>query len=116
MTRRSVAFEPGDVVVVPFPFTDRATAKRRPALVLSHASFTEDTGHVILTMITTAAGSSWASDVPLHDPGTAGLETSCYVRLKIFTLPASLIVRTLGVLARDDRDRVSAHLGEAIAL
>ena len=30
-----VTFEAYDVVVVPFPFSDRAASKRRPALVLS---------------------------------------------------------------------------------
>ncbi|MBF0195885.1 MAG: hypothetical protein HQL71_15100 [Magnetococcales bacterium] len=30
-----VTYDVYDVVVVPFPFTDRSTSKRRPALVLS---------------------------------------------------------------------------------
>lgn len=32
-----MTFNAFDVVVVPFPFTDKATTKRRPALILSDA-------------------------------------------------------------------------------
>jgi len=46
-TRPSVIYEPWDVVVVPFPFTERAGTKRRPALVLSKKAFNEN-GHTIL--------------------------------------------------------------------
>ena len=50
-----VTFEAFDVVVVPFPFTDRNTTKRRPALVLSDArAFNEQAGHFVLAMITSA--------------------------------------------------------------
>ncbi len=40
-----------DVVVVPFPFTERADAKRRPALALSTTAFNES-GHTVLATIT----------------------------------------------------------------
>lgn len=53
-----------DVVVVLFPFTDRAASKRRPALVLSDASaFNAATGQVVLAMITSAKHVGWPLDV-----------------------------------------------------
>jgi mRNA interferase MazF len=41
-----------EIVVVPFPFTDRLTSKRRPAVALSNESFGEQSGHTLLAMIT----------------------------------------------------------------
>jgi mRNA-degrading endonuclease toxin of MazEF toxin-antitoxin module len=37
--RLSVICDPGEVVTVPFPFTDTVISKRRPALILSGRSF-----------------------------------------------------------------------------
>ena len=46
-------YEPFDVVVVPFPFTDSSRKKRRPALVLSQkAKFGALIEHSVLAMIT----------------------------------------------------------------
>ena len=53
-----------DVVVVPFPFSDRPGHKRRPALVLTNLSFNR-AGHTVLCMIT-------SSEAP------TGPETSSY--------------------------------------
>ena len=93
---------PGDVVVVPFPFTDRATSKRRPALVLSVPEFTSDTEHVILSMITSASQSSWPSDVPLTDGASTGLQAPSKVRWKLFTLHRALILKKIGAVSRRD--------------
>ena len=50
-----MTFEAFEVVVVPFPFTDRTTTKRRPALVLSDAkAFNRQVGQSVLAMITRA--------------------------------------------------------------
>lgn len=32
----------GDIVLVPFPFTDQTAAKRRPAVVISGLAYTRD--------------------------------------------------------------------------
>ena len=65
-----------DVVVVPFPFTDRAASKRRPALVLSdRAVFNARIGHAVLAMITSAAHSDWPLDVRVTDLKAAELPT-----------------------------------------
>jgi mRNA interferase MazF len=106
-----VTFEAFDVVVVPFPFTDRAATKRRPALVLSdRAAFNAGVGHVVLAMITSASHSDWPLDVPLADLPAAGLTSASVVRMKLFTLDQRLILRKAGSLAAADRKAVAAAL------
>ena len=102
--------EPFDVIVVPFPFTDKAASKRRPALVLSAAAFSSATGHIVLAMITTASFSSWASDVALRDWKAAGLPKASLVRMKLFTLDMRFVLRKLGSLSAHDRKRVIGSL------
>lgn len=101
--KRTRAFEPGDVVVVPFPFTDRDASKRRPALVCSTREFNEGAGHIVLAMITSSTHAPWPGDVPLRDLGAAGLSARSVVRWKLFTLPRSLVVKRIGALAQRDR-------------
>ena len=100
--------EPWDVVVVPFPFSDRAGDKRRPALVLSRRAFNQF-GHTVLAMITTAAHAPWPGDVEVDDLEAAGLTVACRLRLKLFTLDNRLIVRRIGRLtSRDQKDAVAS--------
>jgi len=109
------SLEPFAVVRVPFPFTDRAVQRRRPALVLSDPEFQRGSAHVLLAMITTARSSSWPLDWPIQDLAPSGLREPCRVRLKLFTLDERLILGQLGLLAAIDRSGVQANLGQLIA-
>jgi len=97
------------VAIVPFPFTDRGTTKKRPALVLSHKRFNRH-GHTILAMVTSAVHAPWPGDVRVTDLKAAGLVQPCIVRLKLFTLDNRFIERTAGRLTDADRRQVSAEL------
>ena len=96
-------YSPGDVVVVPFPFTDRDTVKRRPALVCSSEMFNKRTKHLVLAMITTATHSSWPGDVAIQDLRASGLPAPSVVRWKLFTLDASFVLDKAGALSKADR-------------
>lgn len=100
------AFAAFDIVVVPFPFTDREATKRRPALVVSHAAFNQPSAHSVLAMITSAEQFPWAGDCPIQDLASAGLTTGCLIRLKLFTLDHRLIIRKAGVLAANDQKKL----------
>jgi mRNA interferase MazF len=94
----ATTYAPGDVVVVPFPYSDRLAEKRRPALVVSNARLAEQ-GLLWLTMITSARQSALPYDAPIADLTLAGLPAPSLVRpTKIATVEPSRIVRKAGRL------------------
>jgi mRNA interferase MazF len=101
----AAVFETFAVVRVPYPFTDRAAQRRRPAVVISGPDFQRGSAHVLLAMITTARRSSWPLDWPLQDLAPTGLREACCVRLD-----ERLILGELGHLAAIDRCGVQANL------
>ena len=112
-----MAFEPFDVVVVPFPFTDRSSTRRRPALVLSrNGPFNQQVGQSVLAMITSAHHSDWPLDTAIDDLDAAGLPTASMVRMKLFTLDDRLVIRKAGQLATQDARNVSAALEKLLGL
>ena len=112
-----MTFEAFDVVVVPFPFTDRATTKRRPALVLSDAEgFNRKVGQAVMAMITSAKNSDWPLDIEIRDLDAAGLPSASIVRMKLFTLDEQFIIRKAGKLAGEDRTRVTEALRKLLPL
>ena len=102
-----------DVVVVPFPFSDRAAAKRRPALVLSGRRFNRE-GHTVMAMVTTKKVPPWPADTPLANFQSAGLKVSCLVRFKIFTLDNRLILNKIGRLSEMDAEKVAVRIQDVL--
>lgn len=83
------SFRQGDVVKVPFPYTDRATRQRRPALVVSTGGIEAAHGLLWVAMITSAENRGWPGDVPIADLATAGLPAPSIIRpAKIATIEA----------------------------
>ena len=47
-----MSFEFGDIVLVPFPFTDQTTTKKRPAVVVSSSEYQHQRPDVVLMAVT----------------------------------------------------------------
>ncbi len=97
----------GDVVVVPFPFSDLSGSRRRPAAVLAIAEH----GDIILCQITSRRWSSLrAIRILDEDFATGNLERVSYARPnKLFTASADIAIRTVGRLT----DATTTRLREA---
>jgi mRNA interferase MazF len=108
-------FEAFDIIVVPFPYSDRLAEKRRPAVVVSNKRL-EALGVLWVAMITSADNESWPSDVPIDDLHRAGLPAPSVIRpTKIACIDPARVVRRAGKLdkatARTVSQRVKRFLG-----
>jgi len=105
-----------DVVAVFFPFTDRSSTKKRPALIISKSEYQCKTGHLILLMITSAEHSSWYSDINIEDLNLTGLKNPSVIRFKVFSLDERLIIKRIGCLSESDKMKVKENLLNTIEL
>ncbi len=105
-------YKPYSIVIVPFPFTDRHHAKKRPALVLSHPAHQEQTGHITLLMITSAKHSDWPSDYTIAKLATTGLSATSIIRQKIFTIDQRLVLSEIGYLSSEDKEVILNQLAQ----
>ncbi len=110
-------FSQGDVVKVPFPYTDRSTRQSRPALVVSAPSLEEAHSLVWVVMITSAENLSWPGDVAITALSRAGLPAPSVIRpAKIVTIDASDATRLGSIpeaLLQQVLRRVGHQLGKA---
>lgn len=94
----------GDVILVPFPFTDLTTVKQRPALVLSADWFNTSRDDCIVAAITSQLPPKLQPDehwLSTSDLLAGGLPKPSLIRLgKLFTISQSLLRKRLGTLPK----------------
>jgi mRNA interferase MazF len=99
------AYAFGDVVLVPFPFTDQSATKRRPGVVVSSQAYNRERPDLILMAVTSqirpAAG---VGEVSVRDWQAAGLLKPSAIKPVITTVERGLVIRRLGQLNDQDRE------------
>lgn len=100
MTRERKAFRPGDVVIVPFPYTDLTSTKQRPAVVLSVATFNASSPDVVLCgMTSNLADAAYSVLVGKEDLEDGRLMAPSRVKAsKIVTIAQTVIRKRVGRL------------------
>ena len=110
------SFRQGDVVKVPFPYTDRATRQYRPALVVSSGEAQAAHGLLWVLMITSAENRGWPGDVNVSSLETAGLPVPSVIRTaKIATIEAADAIK-LGRVSPSALRQVIVRIGHELGL
>ena len=110
------SFDQGDVIKVPFPYTDRPTRQSRPALVGSTGGIEKAHGLLWVVMITSAENRGWPGDVVVPNLAAAGLPVPWVIRTaKIATIEASDATK-LGRIPAALFRKVAVHLGRELGM
>lgn len=112
-----MAFQRGEVVLVPFHFSDLSTTKVRPALVVSSAQYHQDEPDLLLAAITSnVAAATGVLDYPLQQWQQAGLKFPSAFKPVLFTLDPQRVLHPIGMLKPLDLAEVDKRLKLALGL
>lgn len=105
----------GDIVLVPFPFTDQSGTKKRPAVVVSSAAYHQARRDVLIMAVTSQARPAGAiGEVQIKDWKGAGLIKPSVIKPVITTIEASLVIRRLGQLKKDEQETLRKAIGQIL--
>lgn len=94
----------GDVVLVPFPFTNQAGTKKRPAVIISSAAYNTAQRDVIIMAVTSQLRpSGMLGEAPVADWEAAGLVKPSAIKPVITSIEQTLVIRRLGRLTPEDQ-------------
>lgn len=101
----------GDVILVPFPFTDQSTAKQRPAAVISGRRYNGQRPDLVLMAITSQVRASLAfGEVPVSDWQAAGLLKPSVFKPLSATIEQAFVIKRLGRLSAGDADALRSAI------
>lgn len=96
----------GDIILVPFPFTDLTGNKTRPALVLYKGN-----KDVTVAFISTQTSLAEPTDILLEPNNLNGLKRPSVLRLsKLATLDIAIVLGKLGELSKEQIDIVNTSI------
>ena len=99
-----------DLVLVPFPFTDLSSAKRRPALIVSPDIYNAGKDVVIAYVTSQLNSKPLHGDYILRKWKESGLPKPSLVRMKFATIDKEIIIKKLGMLEKEDYEEIEKIL------
>jgi len=109
--------EQGDVLLIPIPFTDLSSRKRRPVIVISNDAYNRRTADIVVVAMTSnPAPADYSFTIMSSDLAQGSLNRPSKVRVdKIYTLSQSIVVKTFGRVNSKVLDRIRGTLQDLTA-
>lgn len=97
-----IPYKKWDIILVPFPFTDLSTIKKRPALIISPDSYNDGLDFVIAFITSKIDAKERLGDYQIKYWQKANLPKPSMLRMKFATIDKRIIVKKLGSLTPKD--------------
>ena len=109
-------FSFGDVVLVPFPFTDQSGTKKRPAVVVSSHRYNSSRRDIVIMAITSQLRSPLGlGESVIAEWEGAGLVKASITKPVFATIEQGLVQRTMGSFSAVDIKALRATLALVFA-
>lgn len=96
-------FNHGDIILVPFPFTDQKSTKKRPAVVISSPAYNNERPDLIIMAVTSQIKpTSVIGEVTIQSWQEAGLLKPSIIKPVITTIEKKLVIQSMGHLNQND--------------
>ena len=104
--------EQGDILLVPIPFTDLSSQKRRPVIVISNNSYNRRTSDIVVVAMTSnPVEADYSFAITSSDLAAGSLNRPGMIRVdKIYTLSQAIVVKTFGRVNERILDRIRKEL------
>lgn len=106
----------GDILLVPIPFTDLTSSKRRPVLVISNNYYNERNNDIVVSAITSNLSNKDYNVLITNldlESGNLKLD-SCIRSDKIYTLSQNIIIKKFGCVKQNILDKVNDKISGLI--
>ncbi|MEQ1792630.1 MAG: type II toxin-antitoxin system PemK/MazF family toxin [Nitrospira sp.] len=105
----------GDIILVPFPFTDQSAVKRRPAVVISSQAYHRARPDIVIMAVTSQQPQTLSvGEVQVQDWRGAGLLKPSVLKPVVTTIDPTLIQKKLGQLTLADQALLRQSLTQII--
>ncbi len=107
----------GDVILVPFPFSDQTVTKKRPAVIVSSDKYNVISQDIVIMAITgQMRGRLGVGEFLIEDWQPAGLLKPSAVKSAISTIEQRLVLKLLGRFSSEDLSTLEKALKELLDL
>ena len=92
-----------DIVLIPIPFTDLTSQKKRPAIIISSDKYNESNEDIVVVALTSNIESrNFTITLTADDLEDGVLKVTSMIRVdKIYTLNKSIVIKTFGRVKPD---------------
>lgn len=111
-TKSGMMLRQGEIVLVPFPFSDLSTTKRRPALVISRGGYNEGEEDIVICAVTSNLENKSYSVLVRDIDLTSGklLAVSRIKADKLFTIKKSKVIKKLALVSDPTLNKVKDEM------